>query len=107
MPTHASTLPGRITTERQEGEIYNAEFDAARPAYLLFKMNWHPNWTVELDGARVNTLMLSPGFVGIFAPAGHHRVVCRYEGGSLKVTLLLLGAVLLLAMPKFGKRLMV
>ena len=51
--------------------------------------------------------MLSPGFVGIFAAAGHHRVVCRYEGGSLKIALLALGLALLVAMPKFAGRLRV
>jgi hypothetical protein len=107
MPTRATTDPGHISAESQEGETYCADFDAARPAYLLFKMNWHPNWKVELDGARVDTLMLSPGFVGIFAPAGHHRVVCRYEGDSLKIVLLALGLALLLAMPKFANRLKV
>jgi len=107
MPTRVSTDPGRITAESQELETYRAEFDAMRPAYLLFKMNWHPNWKVELDGERVNTAMLSPGFVGIFAPAGHHRVVCRYEGGGLKIILLVMGLALLSAMPTLAKRLKV
>jgi hypothetical protein len=88
--------PGRILSERQDGEVYQAECEAARPSYVLFKMTWHPNWKVYIDGAPVPTVMLSPGFLGAPVSAGRHRIVCRYESGGLKAGLAILGLVMLL-----------
>jgi hypothetical protein len=81
---------GRVLSERQSGQRYEAEFEADRPAYVLFRMAWHPNWLVLIDGAPVQTVMLSPGFTGAPVAPGRHRIVCRYAPGNLK--LLLLGA---------------
>ena len=89
--------PGRILAERQGGEVYQAEFEAVRPSYLLFKMTWHPNWKAYIDGAPVATAMLSPGFLGAPVTPGRHRIVCRYESGGLKVGLAILGLAILVA----------
>ena len=91
-----SSEPGRILSERQDGEVYQAECEAARPSYVLFKMTWHPNWKVYIDGAPASTVMLSPGFLGASVTAGRHRIVCRYESGGLKVGLAILGLAMLL-----------
>jgi len=87
--------PGRIVSEREDGETYRAEFDAARASYLLFKMTFHPNWQVKVDGARAMPVMLTPGFIGIPVTPGHHKVECRYQGGALKPVLALLGLLML------------
>ena len=52
---------GVVRSERRTGEMYQAEFDAARNCFALFKMTWHRNWKASLDGAPVSTAMLSPG----------------------------------------------
>ena len=69
-PAPNAPSPGDILNARQSGEIYQAEFLAARPAWALFKMTWHPDWKASLDGQPRETSMLSPGFVGIPVPAG-------------------------------------
>jgi hypothetical protein len=99
-PAPSAPSPGEILSTRQSGEVYQAEFDAARPAWALFKMTWHPNWKAYLDGQPREAAMLSPGFVGLPVPAGRHTLLCRYEPGNWKLWMALAGllAVLLMGM---------
>ena len=89
---------GEVRSERQEGQVYSAEIAVSRPSYLLFKMTWHPNWKVSIDGHTEATEMLSPGFLGVAVKPGPHRVVCRYEPGTLRVWLAIGGVILVLGM---------
>jgi hypothetical protein len=84
---------GAIVDERESGGEYRADADLSRPAYVLFKMTWHPNWHAWVDGAQVKTAMLSPGFAGVPVPAGRHRVRFEYEGSAWRVWLALAGVV--------------
>ena len=68
-----------------------------RPGYALFKMTWHPNWKVYIDGSPQPSAMLSPGFVGVRVMPGRHRIVCRYQPGALKLSLAIVGFLLLIA----------
>jgi uncharacterized membrane protein YfhO len=65
--------------------VYEADFDAARPAYALFRMTYHFCWKAYIDGQPQKTMMLSPGFLGVAAPAGKHHILCRYEPGNAKL----------------------
>jgi uncharacterized membrane protein YfhO len=80
-----------VLGEQQNTDVYSAEFDAAREAYVLFSMTFHPNWRVELDGRPRPTMMLSPGFLGVRTPAGRHRIECRYQPGPEKLVLTVAG----------------
>jgi hypothetical protein len=82
---------GTVLGEQQNTDVYSAEFDAAREAYVLFSMTFHPNWRVELDGRPRPTMMLSPGFLGVRTPAGRHRIECRYQPGPEKLVLTVAG----------------
>jgi hypothetical protein len=88
--------PGRILSERQDSDVYQAEFEAVRPSYALFKMTWHPNWKVYVDGKPEESAMLSPGFLGVPVSTGRHRIVCRYEPGALKLGLAIVGLLLVI-----------
>jgi hypothetical protein len=92
-------VDGDILSASQSGEVYQAEFDAARPASVLFKMTWHPNWKAYVDGSLRETAMFSPGLVGVSVPAGRHTLLVRYEPGTWKLWMALAGvlAVLLMA----------
>jgi len=70
-----------------------AELEAAHPAWALFKSTWHPNWKATLDGKPVTTEMLSPGFIGVPVPAGHHALTLRYQPGAWKLWLALAGVL--------------
>jgi hypothetical protein len=85
--------PGTVLSESQTGEVYRAELEARRPAFVLFRMTWHPNWNVYVDGKAVETIMLSPGFVGAPVSSGSHWVECRYEPGWWKIWMALAGIV--------------
>lgn len=69
---------GRVASERNDHEAYEAEFHAARDCYVLFKMTWHANWRAELDGKPVAAVMLSPGFPSVPVSRGDHRIRFRY-----------------------------
>jgi hypothetical protein len=88
---------GEIKTERQRGQVYEAEFAVSRPGFALFKMSWHPNWTAYVDGKIVKTAMLSPGFTGVPVSAGRHRILLRYEPGMWKLVMALAGLLLVLS----------
>jgi hypothetical protein len=100
LPEMASpaTPPGSVANERQDGQVYTADLDVQRPAWLLFRMTYHPLWKVLLDGQAVRTAMLSPGFVGAQVTAGRHHVESRYEPGKGKTVLAFAGFAIALLM---------
>jgi uncharacterized membrane protein len=87
----ALRFPGEVTREWGTGETYEAELDARRLCYALFKMTWHANWKAYVDGKPVKTAMLSPGFVGVPLTSGHHHIVCRYQPSGWKSGLAIAG----------------
>lgn len=91
----AEPAPGMVRSERRTGERYQAEFDAARQCFALFKMTWHRDWKATVDGVPAATAMLSPGFVGVLVGAGHHLIVMRYQPGFGKPAAAVLGVLLL------------
>ncbi len=94
---------GVVERERQSGEVYQAELRVDRESYLLFKMTYHPNWQVLIDGEPRPTVMLSPGFVGVAVSPGRHRVECRYQPEGWK-TPLLFGGLLVVLLIGSGER---
>jgi len=61
------------------------------PGVVLFKSTYHPWWRASVDGIRVKTMLLMPGFIGVEVPAGRHRLRLEYGMGWVKPVLLLLG----------------
>lgn len=92
LPPAGSDPPGRVLSERQ----YEASVEVQRPAFVLFRMTWHPNWKVLVDGQPTKTAMLTPGFLGVSVTAGRHDIVCRYEPGNLKILMALAGLAVVL-----------
>jgi hypothetical protein len=85
-PPPRSTAPaGTASNERQTGQVYEADIDAARAAFVLFRMTWHPCWHAYVDGRLARTVMLSPGFLGAPVAAGHHHILLSYEPGNIKI----------------------
>lgn len=96
-PAPDAPAAGAVTGERESYQQYEATLTAARPAWALFKMTWHQNWRVTVDGRPVKTAMLSPGFLGVPVSAGAHHVVCRYQGDDWRLWLALAGALIVAA----------
>ncbi len=71
----------------------------AQDCYLLFKMTYHPNWRVLVNGEPHATVALTPGMLGVAVNPGEYRIECRYEPEVWRTPLLaagLLGGLLLL-----------
>jgi hypothetical protein len=107
MPGNSPPLPraGEIKGERQTGQDYRAEFEISRPAVVLFRTTWHPNWVAYVDGKVRKTAMLSPGFIGVPVLPGQGHILLRYEPGSWKLIMAfggLLLALLLVATERKG-----
>ena len=95
-PAPALPLPGAVLSEGQNGSFYEAEVDATRASFALFRMTWHRNWKAYVDGRPECTVMLSPGFVGVPLTPGRHKIRARYEAGSSKAILAVAGFLLAL-----------
>ena len=86
--------PGVVLHEQSSDQDYQADIQAVRRSYALFKMTWHPNWRATVDGAPVATVMLSPGFTGIPVEPGDHKIEVRYEAETWKSVLAIAGLLL-------------
>ena len=96
---------GRTTEERVwPGQIaVMAECPAA--STLVFKVTYHPNWRVTVDGDQAPTFMVSPSFIGVSIPAGRHEVRAEYRPAMYRMALLILGLSTLAAMVILSHRL--
>jgi hypothetical protein len=96
LPGNFTALPraGEIKGERQRGQDYQAEFAVSRPAFVLCRITWHPDWVAYVDGRIRKTAMLSPGFVGVAVLPGQHSILLRYQPGFWKVIMALGGLLL-------------
>jgi hypothetical protein len=66
-----------------------------QPAYVLFRMTYHPNWRALVDGEPRRTVMLSPSFVGIPVERGAHRIDVRYVSTAWTTVLFYAGLCVL------------
>lgn len=97
---------GTIVSSGSAGsETHRAQLDVTgEQCVALFKMTYHPKWRATVDGASRDTVMLSPGFIGIPVERGRHAIELRYDGGITKAALLLLSFPLLFASFAFEKK---
>jgi hypothetical protein len=95
-PENISPIPhaGEIKSERRLGHDYRAEFEVSRPALVLLRTTWHPNWVAYVEGKLQKTAMLSPGFIGVPVLPGQRSIVLRYEPGIWKLIMAFAGLLL-------------
>jgi hypothetical protein len=86
---------GRIAYERVQPARIEvlARCDAA--SAMVFKITYHPNWHVTIDGTEAPTFMASPSYLAFALPAGEHFIVADYRSTPIKAPLLALGAAVL------------
>ncbi len=82
---------GREPAAESDSHWATAAMD--RQGLLVFKMAYHPNWKVVVNGRRVQTAHVLPGFVGIPLGTGISRVRLTYEPDALKKALLWISLV--------------
>ncbi|RIL02031.1 MAG: hypothetical protein DCC75_13410, partial [Proteobacteria bacterium] len=89
---HNIDLPGRVwvenlsTSQTAAGKVY-----LNRPALVILKTNYHPNWRAWINEAPADVLRVTPGFAAIECPSGEHGVTFRYEGSQAKGILFVIG----------------
>ena len=96
---------GEVHSEFRSGEVYSAEVRVDQDCHLLFKMTYHPNWRVLVNGEPRATVALTPGMLGVALNPGEYRIECRYEPEVWRTPLLmagLIGVLLLLAGERRG-----
>ncbi len=54
-------------------------FISSQQCYVIYKMTYHPEWRVFVDGAEEKLVMMSPSFMGVAVSSGTHDVVFSYE----------------------------
>jgi hypothetical protein len=70
---------GRIVSSGGAGDRFEARLQLENPAYVLFRMSYHPHWHAQVDGRPAPTVMLAPGYVGVPVVAGAHRLQMTYR----------------------------
>lgn len=95
LPDVEASAAGTVLSEHKNNERYSAVVNVDQPGYVLFKMTYHSNWRAIVDGVSRNTVMLTPGFIGVAVDPGRHQIEMRYSPGPLKNVLLVSGFLFL------------
>ncbi len=85
---------GQINNEENKNEIYQANFTVLKDSFLLFKVNYHPNLHILIDGQEQEKIMLSPGMIGVEVEPGEHTVKAFYQPRKIKFVLLFMGLII-------------
>jgi ABC-type dipeptide/oligopeptide/nickel transport system permease component len=101
-PTAAEESSGcarpAYTYERVQPSRIDVVVGCPAASTLVFKVTYHPNWHVTVDGRDADTFMVSPSFVGVSLPAGDHFVTAEYRSTPIKAPLFALSVLLLVGM---------
>ncbi|MBI5072610.1 hypothetical protein HZA99_02210 [Candidatus Woesearchaeota archaeon] len=81
-----------------------ATSDSLSTCYVIYKMTYHPEWHVFVDGVEEKLIMMSPSFMGAAVPSGTHDVVFSYEVFWYRKWLLLISVLSLVGLFWIGKR---
>jgi hypothetical protein len=93
---------GSIEHEVITPDSMSAEVTANASTLLVFKVTYHPNWHVSVDGHQQHAFMVSPSFIGTMIAPGKHQVTAEYRSSRLKKLLMLLSCVTLAGLIGIG-----
>jgi hypothetical protein len=72
-PHIAPNGPGTVRIER-EGLEYHLDATMQRPGWIVISETHWPGWRAYVDGRRVRAHFANHAFLGVYVPAGRHRV---------------------------------
>ena len=75
-------IKGRVLSSSREHHRVRSEVTLEQSGAVVFKVGYHPRWLVEVDGKRVPTRWVTPGFIAIDVPSGQHSIEAHYEPWS-------------------------
>jgi hypothetical protein len=87
-----------ITNEVVGPARLSVELACATASPVVLKVTYHPDWVVTVDGAAVQTFMVSPSYLGFILPPGRHSIVAEYRSAPVKAPLLGLGGLTVLVL---------
>lgn len=80
-----------ISNEKVSKQTYSATIEVptnCKQCMIMFKMSYHPNWQVKLDGKPTTKLAVFPFYLATSASPGTHNIEFTYQPNKLKVVLL-------------------
>ena len=95
---------GTILDEHETGSRIVVHADCKTTSNLIFKVTYHPNWHVTIDGRERPIFMVSPSYIGVVVPAGRHEIAAEYRSSMLKKLLITIGACTLTLMILLRRR---
>lgn len=93
-----STPSGQIKTENISRQTYSATIEvpaSCNNCMIMFKMSYHPNWQVKIDGTPVEKYAVFPMYVAAPAERGTHTIEITHKPNNLKVLLIILEIILI------------
>jgi hypothetical protein len=96
--SHNDVACGTVETVSEERGKYVVRANVEAACSLLFKMSFHPEWNVFVDGSEQEMQQLSPAFMGVALDEGEHEVVFSYEVFWYRPVLFLLGIIALVVL---------
>lgn len=94
-----STPSAAIKNERISRQTYSAQIQVpqtCKTCMIMFKMSYHPNWQVTIDGVLVEKSAVFPMYVAAPASPGTHKISVTHKPNTLKIFLI---AMEILAVP--------
>jgi hypothetical protein len=95
--TGSHDTPGHIYDEIVTPDSISARVVTNSQTLLVFKVSYHPNWRVAVDGHEQRSFMVSPSLLATEIAAGSHQVQAEYRSSKLKRALMVLALLTLLA----------
>lgn len=93
-----------ITSQYDGGNAAEAKVKATGVCYLLFKVPYHPDWKLYLDGNNADMVQLSPGFMGVKINPGIHNIKFEYSMPAIKSYLIIFSLIIFILLVFFRKK---
>lgn len=87
-----ATVSAKLTGEKVEREKYSTQVtvpSSCQSCFLMFKMSYHPDWQVKIDGKPAEKYAVFPFYLATPVSGGSHFVEFTYQPNRLKTILLL------------------
>jgi Bacterial membrane protein YfhO len=108
-PHEIANGPGTVTVRRDGFSVYDLDVTMALDGWVVLSDSRWPGWRAYIDGKRVETHDANHAFIGIFVPAGKHKVRLMYRpeaftrGRNVTILTALLALAFLVLRHRFQK----
>jgi len=84
-------------TEQTDTKLI-AEVYVPKNTFIVFRKNWYPGWTIQIDGKRTVGKRVNLIHIGVSVPSGRHKITLTYSPTSFYLGVLL-GSIYVLIFP--------